>query len=1212
MAPLTIRLLGSPELTVGGQPITFRTRKVLALLVYLIVEGRMHNREALKALLWPETTAAKASVALRVTLSRLRQALQPAGEVLITSEGQVGFDFSCPVDLDLDWLSAAVLPEALPDDLGAILDIDRGEFLAGFNLSDAPGFDTWAAIHSEAIQREVETIYNRLTQHQLANYNITLAVETAVRWVARAPLSEAAYRRLMAAQALDGDRSGAMRTYAQCQAMLQEEFGIEPARETAVLAENIGHDRLLEQPAEELVAPGRMGMVSQVSGRREARLPFEGRAEEHHRLAAAFRQAGRDGARVVALVGAAGVGKSRLLSAFREWLILDSPEVEIWDGRAFEMGGRLPYQPVIEALRLRLEQENAPEDLLDDVWLAELSQLMPELRARYPDLPLPMTGDASFMRARLFSAVAALGSALSSRHPAVFILDDMQWADADTRELIRYLATRWSESKTPILLLLAVRQESFAADPLLREWLSQLGRHVPLTRLLLDSLSGTAVQQLSSRLAGSQTDQEVIKEFGAWLWAETQGLPFFIDALLQMLTAEGILAITETEGQPGYNFASALTQVKSAGRVQVPQGVRDAILSRLDRLSEKEADILLAASVVGRECSFETLCQVANINEPQALEAVEALLNGNLLAESLAVRRPYTFAHDYIREVVYSASHQVRRRVFHRRALLTLEANRAPAAECAYHALASLLDEPAFRYSLIAGDEALLANAFQESLAHYDRARDAAWRMREQDVVIDDQSLRQLYQNRGRALELAEDYPAAQINYQEMLELAAERNDLSLKLASLIAQCDIHARHTPVFNPPLAREFGQAALTLARNLNDRTAEAAALGGLMFAALYGGEDNQITLAYGEASLSLAQELGLKEQMGDVLIHLWVPYIAQKQLGAAFDANREAEAVWRELGNLPKLANTFEMRQFLYMIADELNEQLATSSELHRLGRSTDNHLSQCNALFQMSNVHRLQGRFTEALSDIREAMANIKIGELPLWKQGECYFRMDLYLAAGDMGQAEHFADLMYAQQDRLIPMFQTAFLNSVARVKIACGKLGEGEAILDRALALCSPDNVWSHSVIWIAITNAYLQLALGNPERAFNRLEERVQQYREAAFRFNMAEELWLRGRVQMALGEIEEAKEILLEAKTIAEEKEERIYLWQILATLGDLDEMREEVTEAEKWRVQACETIQYIADRAGDDEDLRASFLAQPEVVRVLTRSNMGIAK
>ncbi len=181
---------------------------------------------------------------------------------------------------------------------------------------------------------------------------------------------------------------------------------------------------------------------------------------------------------------------------------------------------------MIEALRQRLEQENAPEDLQDDVWLAELSQLMPELRARYPDLPPPMTGDASFVRARLFSALATLGSALATRNPAVLVLDDMQWADADTRDLVHYLASHWSESGSPILLLLAVRQESFAAEPPLREWLAQLGRHVPLTRLFLDNLSGTAVQQLVTRLAGQQTDGEVTNEFGAWLWAETRGLPF--------------------------------------------------------------------------------------------------------------------------------------------------------------------------------------------------------------------------------------------------------------------------------------------------------------------------------------------------------------------------------------------------------------------------------------------------------------------------------------------------------------------------------------------------------------------------------------------------------------------------------------------------------------------------------------------------------------
>jgi predicted ATPase len=436
-----------------------------------------------------------------------------------------------------------------------------------------------------------------------------------------------------------------------------------------------------------------------------------------------------------------------------------------------------------------------------------------------------------------------------------------------------------------------------------------------MAHMLLDPLSGADVKQLVTHLAKPEADEKAAHAFSDWLWAETRGLPFFIEALLQMLAAQGVLEATALEGQPRYAFAAALTQVRSAGQVQVPEGVRQALLARIDRLSEGEAALLLAAAVLGRECSFETLRQVADNSETGALAAVEALLNSNLLTESSAARRPYTLAHDYIREVVYSACREARRRVFHRRALIALEANRAPAAECAFHALASMLDGPAFRFSLIAGDEALKANAFQESLAHYNRARDAARRMSEQAAAVDDQSLRQLFQNRGRALELIEDYPAAQANYEEMIALAAARKDPGLELAALIALCDIHARHTPLFNPPAARELGQAALNLARSLNDRAAEAAALGGLMFAALYGGEEARMMLIYGEASLSLAQELGLKEQMGSVLVHMWMPYIAQKQLGAAFDSNREAEALWRELGNVPKLVETYDMLKFL---------------------------------------------------------------------------------------------------------------------------------------------------------------------------------------------------------------------------------------------------------------------------------------------------------
>ncbi len=312
------------------------------------------------------------------------------------------------------------------------------------------------------------------------------------------------------------------------------------------------------------------------------------------------------------------------------------------------------------------------------------------------------------------------------------------------------------------------------------------------------------MRQLVAHLATPDADQEADNAFGAWLWAETGGLPFYIDALVQMLAVEGILAVKETDGRPGYDFATALTQVKSAGQVQVPQGVRQAILSHLEKLPKKAATLLLAATVLGRECSFDQLCQMTDTAELDALEAFEALLNGRLMTESRAAQRPYTLAHDYIREVVYSESHEARRRVFHRRALIVLEADRAPAAECAYHAIASLLDEPAFRYSLAAGDEALRANAFLESLAHYDQARETAEKMGSEAASVTSNAILQLYKNRGRALELTNQYEAAQANYQELANLAEERNDPALRLAAIIAQCIIHSTYNPVFDPQKA------------------------------------------------------------------------------------------------------------------------------------------------------------------------------------------------------------------------------------------------------------------------------------------------------------------------------------------------------------------------------------------------------------------------
>ena len=197
MEPLSLKLLGRPEVSCGGQLLRFHFRKEQALLFYLATEGGLHPREKLAALLWPEGREESSRASLRNALYGLRKTLKEStGHEHLRAErdsAAVGLDLESGVELDLSLLKAASDATRLPaeardgeirrllEDLRTAAATYSGEFLEGLFLDDAPDFEYWVTLERERWLRHAEVVFNRLSGLELRAGEVGAAVATAER-----------------------------------------------------------------------------------------------------------------------------------------------------------------------------------------------------------------------------------------------------------------------------------------------------------------------------------------------------------------------------------------------------------------------------------------------------------------------------------------------------------------------------------------------------------------------------------------------------------------------------------------------------------------------------------------------------------------------------------------------------------------------------------------------------------------------------------------------------------------------------------------------------------------------------------------------------------------------------------------------------------------------------------------------------------------------
>jgi len=746
---LQISLLGSLVVRRAGRVVpdhAWRSRQERRLLgILLAARGARVPLARLLDWLWPEAGQAAGATTLRSAISGLRHTLEPEGSArassryVLTRAGGYAWNMDAGAWVDAEeFLALTDDRRPTTDDQGLAdrqdeydgdptlllraerleraIALYRGDYLA--DEPDAP----WTVAAREALRERFLAALHELAALQMAAGAYDLAGQLARRGLEQDRLREPFYRVLMQAQARAGDVASALQTYERCRRALDEELGAAPSAQTRALHAAILRGEAGRETSRQADKETRSGVFGNIdapalSPGLPVLSPFVGRSGELSALSNWIGALDRQRGGVVAVVGEAGIGKTRLVAeALRANRAASAFTIAV---RCVSIERGLPFAPLSEALRPLLRA--APMDTLKRLppaALAQVADLLPVLRERLPDLPTLVSrpGDA---QQYLLDGLVDLALALAREHPLIIWCDDAQWADDATLAALGRLARR--SPRHALLVVLAYRPGELTENAALHDLMRALSREMLLCQLVLGRLDNAEVAQFLAGLA--RVAPARVAGLAPRLWASSGGNPLFLSVAVQSLL----------ESRGARSLAALLPELESNTPLPDLSGappLRDLVLSRVERLPEAARALLEQLAVIGRPASLDLIEQLAG---PTGLEAARMLLERQFLAEDADER--LAFNHDLVRSIVVAALTSPRRRRLHRdaaAAIATLHAERPErAAELAFHFEHSGhgAEGEVLHYATAAGDHARRSYGYRVALDYYELGLRAVDRM---------------------------------------------------------------------------------------------------------------------------------------------------------------------------------------------------------------------------------------------------------------------------------------------------------------------------------------------------------------------------------------------------------------------------------------------------------------------------------------------------
>ncbi len=897
---------------------------------------------------------------------------------------------------------------------GHLEEVSPLELVAVFGLDPVEDAPRRAAHAALAIQRAAA----RAAGHPAESPKVRIglhAAEVLVAWVGSAARVDHAAKReaLRQLDAFMADAEAGVLVSEATRPFLERRF---------VLSPSVGGD-------------GAAGIVYRLVGLDQTGLgladrltPFVGRDRELEQLAHGLEQAKRRHGQVVAVVGEAGVGKSRLF-----WEFIESQRTRdslILVGSAASYGKSMPYLPVIDLLRKYFkidprDNSNTVKDRIMEEMLSLEQGLAPAVSPVLSLLDLPVDDaqwqplDPQQKRQRTLEAVKLLVLEESRRGPVVLVFEDLHWIDSETQAVLDTLVDGLPSHR--VLLLVSYRPE----------YQHTWNGKTYYAQLRLDALSPEDSHVLLDSLLGTEKAMASLK---ATLVGRTGGNPFFLE--------ESVRTLVETDVLTGDRGAYGLS--RPVGDIRVPATVQAVLAARVERLSSEDKTLLQTAAVIGKDVPFTLLQAIAEQSDDALrrnlgnLQAAEFLYEARLLPDL-----EYTFKHALTQEVAYGGLLKERRRVVHAQVVEAMEMSlrddrlAEQVDRIAYHALRGELWEKALSYFRQAGDRAFAHSAHREATASFDQALIALSHLPTTPSIAEE-AIDIRLKAASCLVPLGELEPI--IDHLRRAELLAESIGDQRRLAYIFTNMTKYFRISG--DTAAARDSCKRALEVAETLADT--EVTATANYELAELYrklGDYPRAIGAFKGttrllEAVLSAKPSLLAGPGVGIVFARNWqIMCLAEVgEFSEATTLGEESRRIAERADNPFSLMSTFLAIGSLALLKGDLLNAIPLLKRAVALGREGAFHLLIPQATSALGSAYVLAGQGTAGLALLREAIEQAALRNLNLsrilTRLGEACLAAGLRAEA--IEHAQRALDLSRANQEQGHEVYALHLLGEIA------------------------------------------------------------------------------------------------------------------------------------------------------------------------------------